>query len=137
MVKFLSQEWIDYGTKYIIEKLDPEKDLKNLTTSILAYIEHAPPNDTIMSFYLELKDGKINEFKVNTGDNIDETGIAYVVRANYGTYKDIFQGKTGIAMALLKNRLKLKGSKMEALKIIKQLEGIIESLRNITDEFDL
>lgn len=137
MVKFLSQEWIDYGTKYIIEKLDPEKDLKNLTTSILAYIEHVPPNDITMSFYLMLKDGKINEFKVNTGNNVDETGIDYVVRANYGTYKDIFQGKTGIAMSLLKNRLKLKGSKMEAMKIIKQLDSIIESLRNITDEFDL
>ena len=136
MVKFLSQEWIDYGKKYILEKLDPEKDLKNLTTSILAYIEHAPPNKTTMSFYLELKDGKIKDFKVNTGDNFDEKDVVYVVRGNYGTYKDIFQGNTSIAMALLKNRLKLKGSKMEAMKIIKQLEGIIDSLRKITDEFE-
>ena len=136
MVKFLSQEWIDYGKKYILEKLDPEKDLKNLTTSILAYVEHAPPNDTTMSFYFELKDGKIDNFKVNTGDNIDEKGIVFVVRANYGTYKDIFQGKTGIAIALLKNRLILKGSKMEAMKIIKPLESVIESLRKITDEFE-
>jgi len=136
MVKFLSQEWIDYGKKFILEKLDPEKDLKNLTTSILAYIEHAPPNDTTTSFYIELKDGKINDFKVNSADDIDENGIVYVVRANYGTYKDIFQGKTGIAMSLLKNRLKLKGSRIEAMKIIKPLESIIESLRKITDEFE-
>jgi putative sterol carrier protein len=36
---------------------------------------------------------------------------------NYGTYQDIFEGKIGTAMALLKNRIKLKGSKIEELKI--------------------
>lgn len=39
-------------------------------------------------------------------------------------------------MALLKNRIKLQGSKLEALKIIKQLDGLIEALRTITDEFE-
>jgi hypothetical protein len=39
-------------------------------------------------------------------------------------------------MALLKNRLKLKGSKLDALQIIKQLDSLIDSLRKITDEFE-
>ena len=29
MVKFLSEEWIEIGKNYMLEKLDPEKDLKN------------------------------------------------------------------------------------------------------------
>ena len=136
MVKFLSQEWIEYGKNYMQEKLDPEKDMKNITASLLGIIEHVPPNDTTMSFYLELKDGKLNDFKVYTGDSFEEKNAVYVIRGNYGTYKDILQGKIGAAMALLKNRLILKGSKMEALKIIKPLDGLIESLRKITDEFE-
>ncbi len=64
MVKFLSDEWITYGKNYILEKLDPEKDMKNITTSLLGVIEHVPPNDKTMSFYLELKEGKLNDFKV-------------------------------------------------------------------------
>ncbi len=136
MVKFLSEEWIEKGRNYMLEKLDPEKDMKNITTSVQGIIEHVPPNDTTMNFYIELKDGRLNEFKVNTGDIFEGKESIYEIRGNYGTYKDILEGKIGTAMALLKNRLKLKGSKMEALKIIKQLDSLIESLRKITDEFE-
>jgi putative sterol carrier protein len=89
-----------------------------------------------MSFYLELKEGKLIDFKVITGDSFEGKEATYIIRGNYGTYKDILQGKIGTAMALLKNRLRLKGSKMEALKIIKPLDGLIESLRKITNEFE-
>jgi putative sterol carrier protein len=136
MVKFLSEEWIEYGKNYIIEKLDPEKDLKNITTSLLCVIEHVPQNDTTMNFYLELNEGKLSDFIVNTGDTFEGKESVFVIRGNYGTYKDILEGKLGTAIALLKNRLKLKGSKIEALKIIKQLDSLIESLRKITDEFE-
>jgi putative sterol carrier protein len=136
MVKFLSEEWIDYGKNSILENLDPEKDLKNITTSLLAVIEHVPPNDTTMNFYLELKDGKLINFIVNTGDTFEGKEAVFIVRGNYGTYKDILEGKIGTAVALLKNRLKLKGSRIEALKIIKPIDSLIESLRKITDEFE-
>jgi putative sterol carrier protein len=135
MVKFLSEEWIALGKKYMLEQLDPEKDLNNITTSLLGIIEHVPPDDTTMNFYLELQDGKVYDFTVNTGNTFEGKEAVFIIRGNYGTYKDILQGKLGTAMALLKNRLNVKGSKMEALKIIKPLDGVIESLRKITDEF--
>ncbi|VVB60561.1 Uncharacterised protein [uncultured archaeon] len=135
MVKFLSDEWIALGKQYMLEQLDPEKDMKHITTSILMIIEHVPPHDTTMNFYLELKEGKVNDFTVNTGATFTEKEAVFIIRGNYGTYKDILQGTLGTALALLKNRLALKGSKMEALKIIKPIDGVIESLRKITDEF--
>jgi putative sterol carrier protein len=136
MVKFLSDEWIAYGKKYMLEQLDPVKDLNNVTTTLLAIIEHVPPKDTTMSFYLNLKDGKIHEFTINTTASDEHTDAVFVIRGNYGTYKEILQGTLGTAMALLRNRLKLKGSKMDALKIIKPIDGVIDSLRKITDEFE-
>jgi putative sterol carrier protein len=135
MVKFLSEQWIEFG-KNLLEKLDLEKDMKNITTSLLCIIEHIPSHDTTMNFYLELKDGKIHDFTVNTGDTFKGNEAVFIIRGTYGTYKEILEGKLGTAMALLKNRLKLTGSKMEALKIIKPIDGVIESLRKITDEFE-
>jgi len=41
-----------------------------------------------------------------------------------------------LGIAVLKNRLKIKGSKMQALRLIKPLDGVIVSLKEITDEFE-
>ncbi|UCF49837.1 MAG: SCP2 sterol-binding domain-containing protein [Thermoplasmatales archaeon] len=136
MVKFLSEEWIDIGKKYIIEKLDPQKDLKSITTSLLGVVEHIPPDDITMNFYLELEDGNLKDFIVNTGDTFEEKKAAYEIRGNYGTYKSVLKGEMSLGIAVLKNRLKVKGSKMQALKLIKPLDGVIVSLQKITDEFE-
>ncbi|KYK24136.1 hypothetical protein AYK21_01830 [Thermoplasmatales archaeon SG8-52-2] len=136
MVKFLSEEWIDIGKKYMLEKLDPVKDLKSITTSLLGVVEHIPPDDITMNFYLELEDGKLKDFIVNTGDTFDEKNAAYEIRGNYGTYKSVLKGEMSLGIAVLKNRLKVKGSKMQALRLIKPLDGVIVSLQKITDEFE-
>jgi len=136
MVKFLSEEWNNISKEYILKKLDPEKDLKNVTTSLLAIIEHVPPNDTTMNFYLVLKDGKLTDFIVNTGDTSEGKEAVFTVSGNYGTYRSILKGEMSMAVALLRGRLKLKGSKMKALQIIKPLDGVIVSLKEITDEFE-
>jgi putative sterol carrier protein len=136
LVKFLSEEWITYGKNFILEKLDPEKDLKNITTSLLCIIENVPPNETTMNLYLEFQQGKLTDIIVNTGDTFTEKEAVFVITGLYGTYKDIIKGDMSLAMALLRNRLKLKGSKMEALRIIKPIDVVIDSLRKVTDEFE-
>jgi len=136
MVKFLSEEWITYGKQFMLEKIDSEKDMKNITTSLLCVIENVPPNETTMNLYLEFQQGKLSDIIVNTGDTFTEKEAVFVITGLYGTYKDIIKGNMSLAMALLKNRLKLKGSKIEALKIIKPIDVVIDSLRKITDEFE-
>ena len=136
MVKFLSDEWNNLSKEYILKKLDPAKDLKHVTTSLLAIIEHIPPDDKIMNFYLGLQEGKLIDFVVNTGDTFEDKEAVFTVRGNYGTYKSILKGEMSMAVALLRGRLKLKGSKMQALKIIKPLDGVIVSLKEVTDEFE-
>ena len=136
MVKFLSEEWIEYGKKYIRSNLDPVNDLGNLTTSVRGVIEHVPPHDITTNFYLELQDGQLSDFILQVGDTIKDKDAVFDITGNYGTYRDIFEGKIGTAMAILRNRIKLKGSKIEALKIIKQLDGLIDALRKVTDEFE-
>jgi len=136
MVKFLSEEWIETGKNYMLEKLDPVKDLKSISTSLLGVVEHIPPDDTTMNFYLELEEGKLKDFIVNTGNTFEEKEAIYEVRGNYGTYKSVLKGEMSLGIAVLKNRLKVKGSKLQALKLIKPLDGVIVSLTEITDEFE-
>ena len=136
MVKFLSEEWINIGKEYLLDKLDPEKDLKNITTSLLGVVEHIPPDGTTMNFYLEFENGHLKDFIVNTGDTFEEKEATYEVRGNYGTYKSVLKGEMSLGIAVLKNRLKVKGSKLQALKLIKPLDGVIVALTNITDEFE-
>ena len=136
MVKFLSEEWIEIGKKYMLENLDPVKDLNSITTSLLGVVEHIPPDDSTMNFYLELEGGKLTDFIVNTGNTFDEKEATYEVRGTYGTYKSILQGEMSLGISVLKNRLKVKGSKMQALKLIKPLDGVIVALKEITDEFE-
>jgi putative sterol carrier protein len=136
MVKFLSEEWISYGKQFMLEKIDPTKDLKNLTTSLLCVIENVPPKETTMNLYLEFQQGKLTDIIVNTGDTFTVREAVFVITGLYGTYKDIIMGNMSLSMALLKNRLKLKGSKIEALKLIKPIDVVIDSLRKITDEFE-
>ena len=136
MVKFLSEEWIEIGKNYMLEKLDPVKDLRSITTSLLGVVEHIPPDDKTMNFYLELEEGKLKDFIVNTGNTFEGKQATYEVRVNYGTYKSVLKGEMSLGIAVLKNRLKVKGSKLQALKLIKPLDGVIVSLTEITDEFE-
>ncbi len=135
MVKFLSDEWVTTCKDYLLEKLDPQKDLKSVTTSLLNVIEHVPPNDNVMNFYLELNNGELTDFIVNTSENFEKDAV-FIIQGGYGTYKGIITGEMSMGLALLKNRLKLKGSKMKALQLIKPLDKVISSLREITDEFE-
>ena len=136
MVKFLSKEWNELSKEYILNKLDPEKDLKNVTTSLLAIIVHVPPDDKTMNFYLGLEEGRLVDFIVNTGDTLVGKEAVFTVSGTFGTFKSILKGEMSMAVALLKGRLSLKGSKLKALQIIKPLDGVIVSLKEVTDEFE-
>jgi putative sterol carrier protein len=136
IVKFLSEEWIEIGKKYLLRNLDPVKDLKSITTSLLGVVEHIPPDDITMNFYLEFENGTLKDFIVNTGHTFEEMEVAYEIKGNYGTYRSILMGEMSLGIAVLKNRLKVKGSKMQALRLIKPLDGVIIALKEITNEFE-
>lgn len=135
MVKFLSKEWIEKSKEYM-HILDPEEDLKKVSTKLLNIIEHVPPDDKTMYFYFSLEDGKITEFTVETQNTFENIDIPFIITGGYGTYKGIIGGEMSMGLALLKNRLKLKGSKMKALQLIKPLDKVIKALQEITDEFE-
>ena len=134
-MKFLSEEWIETAKKIATEKLDPEKDLKNATASLLNIIENIPPEGNSVHFYISIKNGIIEEMKIDQTDILLEKNAEFVVIGNYDTFVQIFKGEMSTLIALIKNRVKVKGDKVKALKFVKPIDRLNESLREIKTEF--
>ncbi len=134
-MKFLSEEWIEKAKKIATEKLDPEKDLKKATTSLLNIIENIPPDGKTVYFYLSVKEGNLQEMLINQSGSLLDKNAEFVVTGNYDTFGQIFKGEMSTLIALIKNRVKIKGDKVKALKFVKPIDKINDCLRELETEF--
>jgi putative sterol carrier protein len=134
-MKFLSHEWIEKAKKITAEKLDPEKDLKKATTSLLNIIENIPPDGGSVYFFISVKEGKITEFSLDATGSLLDKDAEFVVTGNYDTFVQILKGEMSTTIALIKNRIKIKGDKVKALKFIKPMDKLNCCLREIATEY--
>lgn len=134
-MKFLSDEWIVKAKEITAEKLDPEKDLKKATTSLLNIIENIPPDGRSVFFYISLNNGIIEEFIIDKIGSIVDKEAEFVVIGNYDTFVQILKGEMSTTIALIKNRIKFKGDKVKALKFVKPMEKLNGCLREIDTEY--
>lgn len=134
-MKFLSEEWIEKAKKITAEKLDPKKDLKNATASLLNIIENIPPDGKNLFFYISVKDGNIEEMIVEQSGSLLEKNAEFVVTGNYETFVQILKGEMTTLIALIKNRVKIKGDKIKALQFVKPIDRLNECLREIETTF--
>ena len=88
-MKFLSEEWIKTAKKITTEKLDPEKDLKKATTSLLNVINNIPPGGRSVYFYISVKNGNIAEMLIDQTGLLLEKDAEFVVIGNYDTFVQI------------------------------------------------
>ncbi len=134
-MKFLSQEWIETAKKITKEKLDPEKDLKKATTSLLNVINNTPPNGRAVYFYISVKNGNIEEMLIDQTGSLLEKDAEFVVTGNYDTFVQILEGEMSTLIALIKNRVKIKGDKVKALQFVKSIDKLNNCLREIETEY--
>ena len=134
-MKFLSEEWIETAKKIAIERLDPKKDLKSTTASLLNVIENIPPDGSSVNFYISVKDGLIDEMIIDKIGSLKDKNAEFVVIGNYDTFVQIFRGDMSTLIALIKNRVEVKGDKVKALKFVKPIDRLTECLREIDTEF--
>jgi putative sterol carrier protein len=134
-MKFLSNEWIESAKKITKDRLDPKEDLRKATTSLLNIIENIPPNSKTICFYISVNNGIIDEMIIDDSDSLLHKNAEFVVIGNYDTYVQIFKGEMSITIALIKNRVKVKGDKIKALKFVKPIDRINNCLREIKTEY--
>jgi putative sterol carrier protein len=134
-MKFLSEEWIESARKIATEKLDPERDLKNATTSLLNVIENIPPKGNSIYFYISVKNGNLEDMIIDRTGSLKDKNAEFIVIGNYDTFVQIFRGDMSTLIALIKNRVQVKGDKVKALKFVKPIDKLNKCLREIETEF--
>ena len=134
-MKFLSEEWLETAKIIALERLDPEKDLKKATASLLNIIENIPPDGKSVYFYISVKDGILKEMLIDQTGSLLEKNAEFVVTGNYDTFVQIFKGEMSNIIAMIKNRVKIKGDKEKALKFVKPIDRLNECLREIGTEY--
>jgi len=135
LVKFLSDEWIETAKNSAVNNLDSEKDLKNATASLLNVVNNIPPEGKTIYFYLSVKNGKLAEMAIDQSGSLIEKNAEFVVACNYDTFVQIVKGEMNTMIALIKNRVQIKGDKKKALQFVKPIEKINECFRKIETEF--
>jgi len=134
-MKFLSEEWLKTAKKITTEKLDPEKDLKKATTSLLNVINNIPPDGRSVYFYISVKNGIIAEMLIDQTGSLLERDAEFVVTGNYDTFIQILKGEMSTLIALIKNRVKIKGDKVKAFQFVKSIDKLNICLREIETEY--
>jgi putative sterol carrier protein len=135
LVKFLSEEWINIAKNIATKELDPVKDLKKASTSLLNVINNVPPDGKTIYFYISIKNGNLTEMIIDQNDSLENIDTEFVVSGNYDTFKQIFRGEMSTLIALIKNRIKIKGDKKKALMYVKPIDSFNSCLRKIDTEY--
>lgn len=135
MTRFLSNEWIELAKDVATKNLDPEKDLNNATASLLNIINNIPPNNTTLYLYISVENGNLKEMLIDKNESILEKDAEFIVSGNYDTFTQIFKGEMSTSIALIKNRLTIKGDKIKAMKFIKPINRLNSCLKKIDTEF--
>jgi putative sterol carrier protein len=135
LVRFLSEEWIEIAKNIVSKDLDPEKDLKNATASLLNIINNVPPDGKTIYFYINVENGHLKEMQLDQNDTLIKKDAEFVVNGNYDTFKQIFRGEMSTLIALIKNRVQIKGDKKKALQFIKPIDRLNSCLRKINTEY--
>lgn len=117
-MKFLSNQWVETAKKIATKKLDPKKDLKKATTSLLNIIENIPPDGRSIYFYISVNNGNLDEMLIDQTGSLLKRKAEFVVTGNYDTFVQIF-----------------KGDKVKALQFLKPIDRLNGCLREIETEY--
>jgi putative sterol carrier protein len=135
MVKYLSEEWAALAKKKVLTELDRKKDLKNMNAILLNVVEHVPPDDKTIYFYIKFVDGNLEELLASPDESIKTKQADFTITGDYTTFVQISSGVMSSAMALLKNRVKITGNKMKAFTITKPIDTFNACIKKIETEY--
>ena len=134
MVKYLSQEWIEEVEKRLKATLTPE-DVKNISSS-MKNIYHNCPDGKTHYYYLAFKNGLVSEALVGTDeDEVADKKAEFTILGDYEIFAKISRAEMGARSALMRNKIKLKGNMVKALRLASVVDRINKLVSEIPTEF--
>ncbi len=135
-MKYLSREWVEAGRRRVAGHPLFLARTKGIRASILCIV-HESPEHVDDVFYIDFDDGQVKEIYAGPLDEFEKRPLKplFVVEGEYETYVAVQEGRLTQATALMKGRLRLKGSLFKALKHMRALEAVTQILSEIPTEY--
>jgi putative sterol carrier protein len=132
-MKFPSDEWIKTLSEHLNGSPSYEQSAKNWEGDFLFIVE---PDDAFLEtayLYLGLYHGKSpGAMQVSS---VDEKEAGYVIRAPFGTWRKVIEGKLDPIQGLMTRRLKLQGDMKMIMRYPKAAKEIIACTKLIPSDF--
>lgn len=136
MAKYLSREWVAAGRGEV--ESDPvfRDRTQGIHASILCVI-HEQPEHADEVFYIDFRDGRILDLYTGDRASFEARGVTptFEVHGDYDTFMQIQEGHLSQATALMRGRLRLRGSLLKAMKYMRALETVTDILRRVPTEY--
>ena len=124
--EYLSPEWMDAVIELVKERLTAE-EMKHVSSSMVNIVENCPDGKR-RYMYFRFEDGILAEGLVGTDDDeVASKKPEFRIIGDYDTFAKISKAELGARSALMRNRIKLKGSMVKALR----LSSVVDKLNKI------
>ncbi|MFX1367834.1 MAG: SCP2 sterol-binding domain-containing protein [Promethearchaeota archaeon] len=124
--KYLSKEWMDEVISRVTAKLTAE-EMKHVSSSMVNIVENCPDGNT-RYMYFRFEDGLLAEAAIGTQDDeVSQKKAEFRIIGDYDVFAKISQAELGARSALMRNKIKLKGNMVKALR----LSSVVDKLNKI------
>jgi putative sterol carrier protein len=133
-LKYLSQEWMDAVIKLVKERLTAE-EMKHVSSSMVNIVENCPDGSRHY-MYFRFEDGLLAEGLVGTDDDeVASKKPEFRIIGDYDTFAKISKAELGARSALMRNRIKLKGNMVKALRLSSVVDKLNKIIALVPTEF--
>jgi putative sterol carrier protein len=124
--EYLSETWFEQAKSSIKEKITP-KIMKYNTFHLVSVFQNCPDGkDKYLS--VQYKKGELGDIEMGEGNGPSAT---FKIYGDYKVFTKINQRELNAKLALLSGKVKLKGSKIKALKLASITDHFLEVLSEI------
>lgn len=121
--KFSSDEWIKELSRRLNESESYERAAKDWEGDFLFVVEPDEEFDDTAYLYLGLHHGKSPDAAVLDSEDARET--EFVIRAPYGVWRNVVEGKLDPIQGMMTKRLKLSGNMMKIMRYPRAAQELV------------
>jgi putative sterol carrier protein len=132
-IPFPSDAWIKALSEHLNASESYERSAKSWEGDFCFVIEPDAGFDQTVTFFLALRHGKSGGGELL--DDPDARQAEYTIRAPYGTWRKVVEGKLDPIQGLMTRQLKLSGNMMMVMRYPKAAQEIIACTQQIPTEF--
>ncbi|MFX1262412.1 MAG: SCP2 sterol-binding domain-containing protein [Promethearchaeota archaeon] len=124
--RYLSKEWMAEVIKLVKATLTAE-EMKHVSSSMVNIVEDCP-DGKVRYMYFRFEDGQLVEALIGTDDDeVASREAEFRIIGAYDTFAKISKAEMGARSALMRNKIKLKGNMVKALR----LSSVVDKLNKI------